>query len=153
MIWDSNTPPSRPGLDIWSVKFAGLDICEWPNNNHIISSDTILELSRPNSTPKASSWGEGCPIIYEGYLCHILKRCGTLTDSRHKHATDMSGPRFLHIYGLVQCTPDLSAQQREYCLGKTISKIPMCCNNKKGSRILKPSCSLDMKPTASMDLP
>ena len=36
-MWDSNTPPSRLGLNIWSVKFAGLD-----------------------------------------YLCHILKRCGTL---------------------------------------------------------------------------
>ena len=25
--------------------------------------------------------GEGCPRIYKGYLCHILKRCGTLTPS------------------------------------------------------------------------
>ena len=72
------TPPLRPRLDIWSVKFAGLDICGWPNNNHRISSDTILELNGPNSTPKASSWGESCPSVYKGYLWHILKRCGTL---------------------------------------------------------------------------
>jgi hypothetical protein len=26
---DLNTPPSRLGLDIWCVKFAGLDICGW----------------------------------------------------------------------------------------------------------------------------
>ena len=50
-MWDSNTPPSCPGLDIWSMKFAELDICGWPNNNHKIGSDTILELSGPNSTP------------------------------------------------------------------------------------------------------
>ena len=45
------TPPSRPGLDI----------CGWPNNNHRIDFDTILELSGPNLTPKANSWEEGCP--------------------------------------------------------------------------------------------
>ena len=78
-MWDSNTPPSRPRLDIWNVKFAGLDIYGWPNNNHRISSDTILELSGLNSTPKARSWGENCSSVYKGYLYHIFKRCGTLT--------------------------------------------------------------------------
>ena len=88
-MWDSNTPPSRLGLDIWSVKFAGLDICGWPNNNHRIGSDTILELSGPNSTPKVSLWGEGCPSTYKDYLCHILKRYGTLTpSSTTSHAID-----------------------------------------------------------------
>ena len=38
----------------------------------------VLELIGYNSTPKASSWEEGCPSIYKNYLCHILKRCETL---------------------------------------------------------------------------
>ena len=45
-------------------------------------SMSFLELSEPNSTPKISSWG-GCPSVYEGYLCHIFKRCGTLTHPSH----------------------------------------------------------------------
>ena len=34
-------------VDIWTVKFAGLNTCKWPNNNHRIGFDIILELSGP----------------------------------------------------------------------------------------------------------
>ena len=60
------------------MKFVGLDICEWPNNNHIIESDTILKLCRPNSTPKPCSWKEGCSNTYKDYLDYILKQYETL---------------------------------------------------------------------------
>ena len=52
-----------------------LDICEWPKNNHKIGSDTILELSEPNSTPKASSYREVAQIfikiIYAIFLSDV----------------------------------------------------------------------------------
>ena len=39
----------------------------------------LLELSGSNLIPKASSWEKNCPSTYKGYVCHILKWCGTLT--------------------------------------------------------------------------
>ena len=43
----------------------------------MIDFDTILILSGPNLTPKASLWGKGCPSTYKGYLGHISNRCMT----------------------------------------------------------------------------
>jgi hypothetical protein len=47
---------------------------------------------------------------------------------------------FETIYGLVQCTPDLSLQDCNRCLDAAISEIPSCCINKIGDRVVKPSC-------------
>ena len=73
---DSNTPPSHSGLDIWSMKLAGLDICGWPNNNHMIGSDTILELSGLNSTPKVSSWGRVVQVFIKAIYVISLSDVG-----------------------------------------------------------------------------
>ena len=76
-------------------------------------------------------------------LMDSLRINATAGDYRRKYATaDVNGPRFQHIYGLVQCTPDLSGQQCDDCLVKAISEIPTCCNNKKGGRVLHPSCNI-----------
>ncbi|XP_074267783.1 cysteine-rich receptor-like protein kinase 10 [Silene latifolia] len=41
------------------------------------------------------------------------------------------------VYGLVQCTPDLSSFQCKMCLVNIIGEFPICI----GSRLLRPSCS------------
>ncbi|XP_028772718.1 cysteine-rich repeat secretory protein 38-like [Neltuma alba] len=46
------------------------------------------------------------------------------------------------VYGLVQCSPDLSRPDCNACLEKAISDIPLCCKNKIGGRIIKLSCNL-----------
>ncbi|KAK4284436.1 hypothetical protein QN277_001268 [Acacia crassicarpa] len=46
------------------------------------------------------------------------------------------------VYGLAQCTPDLSQQDCEDCLDKAISDISLCCQNKIGGRVIKLSCNL-----------
>ncbi|KAI9128064.1 hypothetical protein K1719_001057 [Acacia pycnantha] len=46
------------------------------------------------------------------------------------------------VYGLAQCSPDLSRRDCDVCLVKAISKIPDCCENKIGGRVIKFSCNL-----------
>lgn len=46
------------------------------------------------------------------------------------------------LYGLVQCTPDISPSQCNICLSGSVSDIPMCCTGKQGGNVLKPSCSV-----------
>ncbi|KAK7357545.1 hypothetical protein VNO80_16834 [Phaseolus coccineus] len=66
----------------------------------------------------------------------------TLGNSQRKFAAaHVSGSVFQTIYGLVQCTPDLSEQDCSACLTGAISEIPQCCDGKKGGRILRPSCN------------
>ncbi|PRQ26845.1 putative Gnk2-like domain-containing protein [Rosa chinensis] len=46
------------------------------------------------------------------------------------------------IYGLAQCTPDLSAQECTECFQTALAKITVCCLGKFGGRVIKPSCNL-----------
>ncbi|XP_023758782.1 cysteine-rich receptor-like protein kinase 15 [Lactuca sativa] len=63
--------------------------------------------------------------------------------SLRKYASNnITGPRFSTIYGLMQCTPDLSEDQCYDCLDTAIRQIPNCCDSKRGGRVLYPSCNI-----------
>ncbi|CAI9772263.1 unnamed protein product [Fraxinus pennsylvanica] len=46
------------------------------------------------------------------------------------------------LYGLVQCTPDLSSDYCIDCLIQAFEIIPQCCNGKQGGGVYCPSCFL-----------
>ncbi|CAL1393888.1 unnamed protein product [Linum trigynum] len=45
------------------------------------------------------------------------------------------------LYGLVQCTRDLSKEDCESCLGGIIGELPSCCDGKEGGRVVGGSCN------------
>ncbi|OMP06448.1 hypothetical protein COLO4_08121 [Corchorus olitorius] len=47
-----------------------------------------------------------------------------------------------NIYGMVQCTRDLSENSCSSCLQEIISNIPQCCQQSRGVRIFAVSCNL-----------
>ncbi|XP_047312074.1 cysteine-rich receptor-like protein kinase 25 [Impatiens glandulifera] len=51
-------------------------------------------------------------------------------------------PDFQTLYGLVQCTPDLTEQQCNNCLLDRIAQIPDCCDGKRGGLVIAWSCYL-----------
>ncbi|XP_057764811.1 cysteine-rich receptor-like protein kinase 44 isoform X2 [Salvia miltiorrhiza] len=76
-------------------------------------------------------------------LLDNLRRLAAAGSSLRKVAAgNASGPDFQTIFGLVQCTPDLSSGDCTACLIVTISAIPQCCDGKKGGRVLMASCNL-----------
>lgn len=63
--------------------------------------------------------------------------------SLRKYAVgNTSAPDFLNIYGIMQCTPDLSESQCNQCLERATSQISICCNGKIGGRVYLPNCIL-----------
>ncbi|TXG47191.1 hypothetical protein EZV62_026485 [Acer yangbiense] len=62
-------------------------------------------------------------------------------NSLQKFATGDKTVNYQRIYALVQCTPDLDRQECIDCLDDTIRQIPTCCSNKRGGRLLNPSCN------------
>ncbi|KAM7489421.1 hypothetical protein LguiB_026905 [Lonicera macranthoides] len=46
------------------------------------------------------------------------------------------------IYGLVQCTQDLSEDDCNRCLTFAINYLPQCCTGQQGARVLLPSCNV-----------
>lgn len=64
-------------------------------------------------------------------------------NSTRKYASgEVDGPDFRTLFGLVQCTPDLSELECSDCLVNMIRLIPECCDGKKGGRVLCPSCNI-----------
>ena len=75
-----------------------------------------------------------------GKLMESLKNTAKAGDYRRKYATaDVSGPISQHIYGLVQCTPDLSAKECDDCL--VLARSAMT-TSKIGAKVLTPSCDI-----------
>jgi len=77
-------------------------------------------------------------------LLQILKIDAAAGDSSRKFAaeSEIVGIDNKTIYGLAQCTPDLSGPQCVNCLNESITEISRCCKNRIGARIVRPSCNL-----------
>ena len=82
--------------------------------------------------------------FYQGLraLLNSLKSKAASGDSRLKYAAgNVMGPNFQYIYGLVQCTPDLSGSECDDCIAQSIERIPIdCCKDSIGGRVARPSC-------------
>ncbi|XP_027937069.1 cysteine-rich receptor-like protein kinase 25 [Vigna unguiculata] len=50
--------------------------------------------------------------------------------------------RSVTLYGLVQCTPDLSLFDCRMCFSSAIASVPNCCDGKRGARVLLPGCNI-----------
>ncbi|CAL5409664.1 unnamed protein product [Camellia sinensis] len=75
-------------------------------------------------------------------LLDSLRSQASSGDLRRKFAAgNTTAPEFKTIYGLEQCTPDLSEQQCGDCLTKAIEAIPSFCAGKQGGRFATPSCN------------
>lgn len=48
---------------------------------------------------------------------------------------------FTNLYGLVQCTRDLSVDKCKKCLDEVIGEYPDCCDAKQGGRVVAGSCN------------
>ncbi|XP_019167716.1 PREDICTED: cysteine-rich repeat secretory protein 38-like [Ipomoea nil] len=48
----------------------------------------------------------------------------------------------VEVYGLVQCTRDLSSKYCRSCLNDAIAELPKCCGSKQGGRVVEGSCSV-----------
>ncbi|CAL8103358.1 unnamed protein product [Prunus armeniaca] len=46
------------------------------------------------------------------------------------------------IYGLTQCTSELSKVNCTDCLDDALAAIPTCCSGKVGGRVVRPSCNI-----------
>ncbi|ESQ53126.1 hypothetical protein EUTSA_v10024611mg [Eutrema salsugineum] len=96
-----------------------------------------------NFTGDRDGWEKSLRGLLEG-----LKGRASVIGRRKKNFVvgETSGPSFQTLYGLVQCTPDISEEDCSYCLSQGIAKIPSCCDMKMGSYVLSPSCVVAYAP-------
>ncbi|KAK4551203.1 hypothetical protein RGQ29_032469 [Quercus rubra] len=76
-------------------------------------------------------------------LLNILRNRTASGNSTHKFALQSApAQNFQTIYGLLECTPDLSKLECNSCLQQVQSFIPQCCNGKQGGKFVTPNCDI-----------
>ncbi|KAM3708288.1 hypothetical protein ACB098_02G087100 [Castanea mollissima] len=98
---------------------------QWvPNPNNISSTD----LDRFNQT------------LYN-LMGRLVKQASFGSSSIKYFAVgDKSFSSSRNVYGLVQCTPDISQMDYRICLEGAVADISSCSGGKEGGRVFKPSC-------------
>nr|CAD1823451.1 unnamed protein product [Ananas comosus var. bracteatus] len=105
------------GVVDWAQDFA------WNLNNvtDVKLFDTRL-FSLMNNLTREAAYGSGRPPLFAtGQVEYI---------------------NFTNIYGLVQCTRDLSPADCDGCLTNCVKSIPNCCENRIGGRVFGNNCNI-----------
>ncbi|VVA38321.1 PREDICTED: cysteine-rich [Prunus dulcis] len=125
--------PSRKGAIIWYdhclFKYSNVNFAGKVDNNNRFYMWNVQEVDDP--TP------------FNEKVKELLSGLSTKASSNPKfYATgelELSSSETL--YGLTQCTRDLSSSDCKKCLDDAISELPNCCDAKQGGRVVGGSCN------------
>ncbi|KAI4298606.1 hypothetical protein L6164_032143 [Bauhinia variegata] len=97
----------------------------------------IMEASPNFYVPSPNNTTEEFNQVLTDFLDRLRSKAASGDSLRKYAAANTTGSSSQTIYGLVQCTPDLSEQECNDCLVGAISE---CCDGKGGGRVFRPSC-------------
>nr|TKR90598.1 hypothetical protein D5086_0000231770 [Populus alba] len=139
------------------VKLATNDIvelCPIDKDAIVVYDECFLLYSNSNIFSSLSRWSfymwNPYDITVDEKFNQLLVK--TISDAANVAASAPSGGKKFEakrvnytwlesLYVLVQCAPDLSKDDCNRCLDLTLSYLQICCKNKKGGRVIFPSCN------------
>ncbi|XP_038705041.1 cysteine-rich repeat secretory protein 38-like [Tripterygium wilfordii] len=127
--------PNKKGAIIW------YDYCllKYSNVNFFgkIDDDNKFYLLNVNDV-------EGDPEVFYEKVKELLSGLASKAQGSQKlYATgDLELQKFKKLYGLAQCTRDLSSVDCKKCLDDAIRDLPGCCFGKRGGRTVGGSCNV-----------
>ncbi|KAL3742073.1 hypothetical protein ACJRO7_017538 [Eucalyptus globulus] len=80
--------------------------------------------------------------VLRNLMDSLRERAASGNSTRKFAVGNATAPNFLTLFGLVQCTPDLSQPQCDDCLVSAIGQIPWFSNQKQGETVVTPSCNI-----------
>ncbi|KAF8409477.1 hypothetical protein HHK36_005553 [Tetracentron sinense] len=116
------------------------------DNCYLRYSDSSF-FSQVDASPRLYAWplkNVSDPLVFSQQLGALMDNLSTTAaSSQIKYATGITNfTVFEKIYGLLQCTRDLSVRDCYLCLREIIGNIPTCCNGRAGGNVLSVSCNL-----------
>ncbi|GKB23616.1 cysteine-rich receptor-like protein kinase 8 [Tanacetum coccineum] len=103
------------------------------------SMDKQWSLPNGENASNVAQFNQGLDPLLD-QLRDDASRGGSLRKyASNRTVTDLG---FTTLYGLMQCTPDLSETDCYSCLGGAIREIASCCDSKRGARFYYPSCNI-----------
>ncbi|KAJ9566211.1 hypothetical protein OSB04_002177 [Centaurea solstitialis] len=94
--------------------------------------------ANPQNTSNVDQFNEGLFPLLDQLIVEASSG-GSLRKYASNYTRGRGGTR---IFAFMQCTPDLSQLQCYNCLDRTIQLVPVCCDGRRGLRVLYPSCLL-----------
>ncbi|KAI3870166.1 hypothetical protein MKW92_040697, partial [Papaver armeniacum] len=147
IITEKRCPKSEQAM-IW------YDVCMLRYSNqyyfNLMQDNSVAYFWNPNNVTDPDKFN---PIL--GDLMNGLVSKAISNGSSNFAAGDTSFNDFQRVYGLVQCTVDISSSDCNRCLIGAISELPKCCDGKQGGRVIRPSCNLryEIYPFAESTVP
>ncbi|CAI9087734.1 OLC1v1021881C1 [Oldenlandia corymbosa var. corymbosa] len=129
IFWYDNCMLRYSNQSIFSRLDTGIVGYLW-NPNNVTNTFLLNQVLGDTFNQIATKAAEGDPISGKKFAVQVAKLMS-----------------FQRIYALGQCTPDISSLDCEGCLTSAIQKLPNCCNNRQGGRVLFPSCNIRYEST------
>ncbi|XP_043807950.1 putative receptor-like protein kinase At4g00960 [Manihot esculenta] len=120
--------------------FAYVDDCQLRYSNKTIFGVVENEPTSYYTNPQSLSSSD--ETQFNSAVERLLKRLRIRAASADsKFATGNATVNSQAVYGLAQCSPDLSKQQCDDCLAMAIGEIRRCCLWNVGGGVVRPSCN------------
>ncbi|KAI3941713.1 hypothetical protein MKX01_018303 [Papaver californicum] len=111
----------------------------------IMQENPVLSIINPATTNTTININQATILV--GLMNNLVNESTAISDlgstSSNKFAVGEANLTVsTHIYGLVQCTPDISFNDCNECLGRMVRNLSICCDMKTGARVFNPSCNI-----------
>ncbi|XP_059661479.1 cysteine-rich receptor-like protein kinase 10 [Cornus florida] len=128
--------PNRTVATVWYDKC----LLRYSNKNIFSSMDTSIWIIMYN--PQNVTEPERFRPLLASTMDELATRAASDGSGKKFATKEATFTVFQKLYGLVQCTPDLSKNDCNTCFRDAIARLPSCCDIKLGARILFPSCNI-----------
>ncbi|KAL6269564.1 hypothetical protein ACE6H2_026475 [Prunus campanulata] len=108
----------------------------------------LLEVNPAYSARNTENVSSASLDAFNQELTALFKRLGSEAaggGDLHKFAVgnaSVGSNSNITIYGLAQCTPDVSEGECATCIDGAFGVVPSCCSGTIGVRIVTPSCNI-----------
>ncbi|RVW68429.1 Cysteine-rich repeat secretory protein 38 [Vitis vinifera] len=109
-----------------------------PFSSNLNELTTLLSSKVPPTGFGFASIGQGQDNVYG-----LALYWGDVSSTNLLFATgELVLEESMKLYGLAQCTRNLSSLDCKKCLDGAVSELPSCCNGKRGRRVVGGSCNV-----------
>ncbi|XP_021294290.1 cysteine-rich repeat secretory protein 38-like [Herrania umbratica] len=125
--------PSNKGAIIWYdnclLKYSNTEFFGQIDNQNGFYMSNLQNVSDPQSFNQKT----------EELLSQLANEAYATPKLYATGETELDGSQ--ELYGLTQCTRDLSSSDCKKCLDGIIGELPSCCDGKEGGRVIVGSCN------------
>ncbi|KAL5195001.1 Cysteine-rich receptor-like protein kinase 25 [Glycine soja] len=117
------------------------DVCmvRYSNQNYLNNIVPAVDMSDSKSVAGADL--DRFNEVLAGLLNALATKAANSEDEKFETG-EVNLTSSVTLYGLVQCTPELSLFDCNMCFRSAIASVPNCCDGKQGARVLLPGCNI-----------